>query len=153
VLVTGAGAASADYPDKPVEVVVPFTAGGGTDLIARLVADYLGQEVEPALLVVNKPGGGGVIGARAALNESRPDGYPALMDIHTTSSMLIGAWKTPPLKLEDRKFAARIVRDPMVFAVKTDAPSGSSRCSPRAASSTCPTCRPRRSRARRRTPS
>jgi tripartite-type tricarboxylate transporter receptor subunit TctC len=44
------------------------------------------------------------------------------MDIHTTSSMLIGAQKTPPLTLADRKYAARIVRDPMVFAVKADAP-------------------------------
>jgi tripartite-type tricarboxylate transporter receptor subunit TctC len=123
-LLAGAGgaAAQADYPNKPVEIVVPFTAGGGTDLIARLVADYLGKKWSQPLLVVNKPGGGGVIGARAALKESRPDGYTALMDIHTTSSMLIGAWKTPPLKLEDRKFAARIVRDPMVFAVKADAP-------------------------------
>jgi tripartite-type tricarboxylate transporter receptor subunit TctC len=118
----GAAAAQADYPNKPVEIVVPFTAGGGSDLIGRLVADYLGKKWSQPLLVVNKPGGGGVIGARAALKESRPDGYTALIDVHTLSSMLMGAWKTPPLKLEDRKFAARIVRDPMVFAVKADAP-------------------------------
>jgi tripartite-type tricarboxylate transporter receptor subunit TctC len=74
------------------------------------------------VLVVNKPGGGGIPGARAALKEARPDGYTALVDIHTTSSMLIGAWKTPPLTLADRKYAGRIVRDPMVFAVKADAP-------------------------------
>jgi tripartite-type tricarboxylate transporter receptor subunit TctC len=117
----GAGA-QGDYPNKPVEIVVPFTAGGGTDLVARLVADYLGKKWTQPLLVVNKPGGGGVIGARAALKEARPDGYTALMDIHTTSSMLIGAAKTPALKLDDRKFAARVVRDPMVFAVKADAP-------------------------------
>src|SRR5687767_15159759 len=117
----GAGA-QGDYPNKPVEIVVPFTAGGGTDLVGRLVADYLGKKWNQPLLVVNKPGGGGVIGARAALKEARPDGYTALMDIHTTSSMLIGAAKTPALKLDDRKFAARVVRDPMVFAVKADAP-------------------------------
>src|SRR5688572_28172430 len=123
LLAGAAGAAAqADYPNKPVEIVVPFTAGGGTDLIARLVADHLGKKWSQPLLVVNKPGGGGVIGARAALKESRADGYTALMDIHTTSSMLIGAWKTPPLKLEDRKFAARVVCDPMVFAVQADAP-------------------------------
>ena len=122
VAATGAASAQADYPNKPVEIVVPFTAGGGTDLVARLTADYIGKKWNQPILVVNKPGGGGVIGARAALKESRPDGYTALMDIHTTSSMLIGAWKTPPLKLEDRKFAGRVVRDPMVFAVKVDAP-------------------------------
>jgi tripartite-type tricarboxylate transporter receptor subunit TctC len=71
---------------------------------------------------VNKPGGGGIIGARAALKDARPDGYTALMDIHTTSSMHIGAWKAPQLALADRRYAGRIVRDPMVFAVKADAP-------------------------------
>lgn len=114
--------ARADYPDKPIEIVVPFVAGGGTDLIARLVADHLGKKWSQPILVVNKAGGGGVPGARAALKEARADGYTVLMDIHTTSSMLIGAQKTPPLTLADRKYAARIVRDPMVFAVKADAP-------------------------------
>jgi hypothetical protein len=61
-------------------------------------------------------------GARAALKEAKPDGYTVLMDIHTTAPMMIGASKTPPLTLADRKWAGRIVLDPMVFAVKTDAP-------------------------------
>jgi len=118
-----AGRATAQqYPTRPVEVVVPFSPGGGTDLIARAMADYLGKKWGRPLLVVNKPGGGGVIGARAALKEARPDGYTVLMDIHTTAPMMIGAWKTPPLTLADRKWAGRIVLDPMVFAVKADAP-------------------------------
>jgi tripartite-type tricarboxylate transporter receptor subunit TctC len=121
-IVLSAAPAHAEYPDKPIEIVVPFVAGGGTDLIARLVADHLGKKWSQPILVVNKPGGGGVPGARAALKEARADGYTVLMDIHTTSSMLIGAQKSPPLTLADRKYAARIVRDPMVFAVKADAP-------------------------------
>jgi len=115
-------ATAQDYPTKPVEIVVPFVAGGGTDLVSRLTADYLGKKWGQSLLVVNKPGGGGVIGARAALKEARADGYTALMDIHTTSSMLIASRPAPPLTLADRKYAGRIVRDPMVFAVKADAP-------------------------------
>ncbi|HET8577920.1 MAG TPA: tripartite tricarboxylate transporter substrate binding protein [Methylomirabilota bacterium] len=111
-----------EYPTKPVEIVVPFVPGGGTDLIARLVADYLGKKWGQPMLVVNKPGGGGIVGARAALKDARPDGYTVLIDIHTTSSMHMGAWKTPQLTLADRKYAARLVRDPMVFAVKADAP-------------------------------
>jgi tripartite-type tricarboxylate transporter receptor subunit TctC len=122
VLPAGGALAQSDYPTKGVEIVVPFAAGGGTDLISRLVADYMGKKWGKPMLVVNKPGGGGIVGARAALKEGRPDGYTMLMDIHTTSSMHIGAWKTPQLTLADRKYAARIVRDPMVFAVKTDAP-------------------------------
>jgi tripartite-type tricarboxylate transporter receptor subunit TctC len=122
VLSAGNARAQQDYPAKPVEIIVPFVAGGGTDLISRLVADYMGKRWGKPMLVVNKPGGGGIVGARAALKEARPDGYTVLMDIHTTSSMHIGAWKTPQLTLADRKYAARIVRDPMVFAVKVDAP-------------------------------
>jgi len=114
-------AVAQDYPTKPIEIIVAFTPGGGTDLIARLIADYLGKKWAQPILVVNKPGGGGIIGARAALKDSRPDGYTALMDIHTISSMHVGAWKTPQLTLADRKYAARVVRDPMVFAVKEDA--------------------------------
>lgn len=119
----GSGEAGAQqYPTRPVEIVVPFVPGGGTDLIARAMSDYLGKKWGRPLLVVNKPGGGGVIGARAALKDAKPDGYTVLVDIHTTASMMIGAWKTPPLTLADRKWAGRIVLDPMVFAVKTDAP-------------------------------
>jgi len=122
ILLAGPGDAGAQaYPTRPVEIVVPFVPGGGTDLIARATSDYLGKKWGQPLLVVNKPGGGGAIGARAALKEAKPDGYTVLMDIHTTAPMMIGAWKTPPLTLADRKWAGRIVLDPMVFAVKADA--------------------------------
>jgi tripartite-type tricarboxylate transporter receptor subunit TctC len=123
VLVAPAGVpAQQDYPNRAIEIVVPFVPGGGTDLTARLISDYLGKKWGQPLLVVNKPGGGGIIGARAALKESKPDGYTVLIDIHTTSSMHIGAFKAPQLTLADRKYAARVVRDPMVFAVNADAP-------------------------------
>jgi tripartite-type tricarboxylate transporter receptor subunit TctC len=118
----GGLAAAQQYPARGVEIVVPFVPGGGTDLIARATADYLGKKWGQPMLVVNKPGGGGVIGARAALKEARPDGHTVLMDIHTTAPMMIGAWKSPPVTLADRKWAGRIVLDPMVFAVKADAP-------------------------------
>ncbi len=122
LLATAVGVGAQEYPTKPVELIVPFVPGGGTDLVARLAADYLAKKWGQPMLVVNKPGGGGVPGARAALKEARPDGYTVLVDIHTTSSMLVGAWKVPPLTLADRKYAGRLVLDPMVFVVKTDAP-------------------------------
>ena len=122
LMLTAVPTASAQYPEKPVEIVVPYVAGGGTDLIARLTADYLGKKWNAPILVVNKPGGGGIPAARAALKESRSDGYTVLMDIHTLSSMHIAAFKQPQITLADRKYAGRIVRDPMVFAVKADAP-------------------------------
>jgi tripartite-type tricarboxylate transporter receptor subunit TctC len=122
VLAAAVAPAAAEYPEKPVEIVVPYVAGGGTDLVARLAADYLGKKWNSPILVVNKPGGGGIPAARAALKDSRPDGYTVLMDIHTLSSMHLAAFKQPQITLADRKYAGRIVRDPMVFAVKADAP-------------------------------
>ncbi len=123
VLGLGPGPVAAqEYPTRAIELIVPFVPGGGTDLIGRLAADHLTKKWGQPVLVVNKAGGGGVPGARAALKDAKPDGYTVLVDIHTTSSMLIGAWKTPPLTLADRKYAGRIVLDPMVFVVKTDAP-------------------------------
>ena len=115
-------AAAQQYPTRRVEIVVPFVPGGGTDLIARATAKYLEKKWGQPLIVVNKPGGGGVIGTRAVLKDARPDGYTVLMDNVTTASLVIAAWKSPPLTLADRKWAGRIVLDPFVFAVKADAP-------------------------------
>ena len=72
--------ARAEYPGKPIEIVVPFVAGGCTDLVSRRVADWIGKKWKQPVVVVNKAGGGGLPGARAALKESRPDGYAILMD-------------------------------------------------------------------------
>lgn len=65
----------AEYPERPIQVVVPYSAGGSTDLSMRLLADSFKRNVPGATMVIrNQPGGGGSIGASAALH-SRPDGY------------------------------------------------------------------------------
>lgn len=78
--------AQADYPSKPVRIVVPYAAGGGTDALARIVAKnmttYLGQSV----LVDNKPGGGTAIGA-SEIARAAPDGYNLLWGDNTTFSL------------------------------------------------------------------
>ena len=72
-------AAAQQYPTRRVEIVVPFAPGGGTDLIARATAKYLEKKWGQPLVVVNKPGGSVVIGARSVLNDellAQPLGEP-----------------------------------------------------------------------------
>ena len=78
--------AAQDYPTKPVEMVVPFGPGGGTDLTARAIADVCTKYLGQPLVVINKPGASGIIGSQYALN-SKPDGYTMLMvgGSHTVS--------------------------------------------------------------------
>lgn len=73
-----AGPAAAQYPDKPVRLVVPFTAGGSPDTTARRVAQRLTQELKQQFIVENRPGAAGNIGAETVAR-SAPDGYTLMM--------------------------------------------------------------------------
>jgi tripartite-type tricarboxylate transporter receptor subunit TctC len=79
--------AMADYPDRPLRVIVPFAAGGATDVIARTVAQAMSVRLGQSIVVENKAGANGNIGGAAAAR-SEPDGYTLLM---ATSSHAINA--------------------------------------------------------------
>src|SRR5437899_10114254 len=83
---TASAQAPADFPNRPVKIVVPFAAGGPTDVVARILADLLtarwnGQSV----VIENRPGAGTIV-ATAAVGKSAPDGYTMLIG---TNSFLI----------------------------------------------------------------
>jgi tripartite-type tricarboxylate transporter receptor subunit TctC len=84
-LVAGGVAAQGAYPSKPIRLIVPFTAGSGTDIIARTVGDVMSKSMGQPLLIDNKPGAGGTIGA-AQVAKSEPDGYTVL--IHSSGHAL-----------------------------------------------------------------
>jgi tripartite-type tricarboxylate transporter receptor subunit TctC len=91
LLTTGAAPAQkAEWPSKPVRMLVPFGAGGAADVTARLFADHLGQSFGQQFVVENRTGGGGLIGA-LALARSEPDGYTlgsGGMSVHVLAAAL-----------------------------------------------------------------
>lgn len=76
------GAAAQSYPTRPVTIIVPYAAGGGTDLLARMVAQKLEQRLGKSFIVENRPGGGTVIAA-LAVAKAPADGYTLLMGTST----------------------------------------------------------------------
>jgi tripartite-type tricarboxylate transporter receptor subunit TctC len=109
----------AAYPEKSVSVIVPFPPGGRTDLTARLVAQHLPKHLGQPAVVVNKPGAGGVLGAKEVASAS-PDGYTLGM---FSTAVVTAQYTVPtPTNLKDYAAIAVVNVDPMALAVKSDAP-------------------------------
>lgn len=86
MLCAPAAFAQADYPSKPVRIVVPYAAGGGTDAVARVVAKSMTTHLGQTVLVDNKPGSGTAIGA-SEVARAAPDGYTLLWGDNTTFAL------------------------------------------------------------------
>ncbi|HET7347987.1 MAG TPA: tripartite tricarboxylate transporter substrate binding protein [Acidobacteriaceae bacterium] len=73
-LALGTATPSQAYPDRPIQVIVPYPAGGGTDIVARTLASEIEKELGTSINVVNRGGGGGIVGT-SAVARAQPDGY------------------------------------------------------------------------------
>ncbi len=113
-------AAAQTYPAGPIDVIVPFAPGGGTDLTARVFAEALLNKWRKAVNVVNKPGGNLVIGTNYVM-QAAPDGYTILLDGGSSSSLQT-IMPNLPYKVENRTFLACGSAMPAVYVVKADSP-------------------------------
>jgi tripartite-type tricarboxylate transporter receptor subunit TctC len=80
------------YPNRPLKLVVPLPPGGGADIVARLIADRLGRRLGQQVLIENRGGGSGTIGA-AEVAHANPDGYTLLLGTATTHAIIISLVK------------------------------------------------------------
>jgi tripartite-type tricarboxylate transporter receptor subunit TctC len=113
--------ADAAYPNHPVRWIVPYTAGGATDVLSRLICQHLSERLGQTFVVENKPGAGSNIGTQAVIN-SPPDGYTLLL---TSTANAINASFDPSLPYDFDKDivpVAGVARIPLVLVVNNDLP-------------------------------
>ena len=119
-LVAGPAVAQArDFPNKPIELVVPFQPGGGTDALARAFADATRKHMPQSVVIVNKPGASGAIGWQDVIN-AKPDGYRlAVVTVELTTLPHMGLAK---FTYDDLTPIARLNADQAAITVRADAP-------------------------------
>lgn len=111
--------AASDFPQKDITLIVPWAAGGGTDLVARQIAALMEKETGKTVVVINKPGGGGLIGFQT-LAAAKPDGYTLGL---TTNSMLLQKYAS--VNFLDYKALNHFImvnEDPAALTVPANAP-------------------------------
>ncbi|UHD46756.1 tripartite tricarboxylate transporter substrate binding protein [Aureimonas altamirensis] len=112
-------AAQSDFPQRPIQMIVPWGAGGGTDAVGRIVATLLQQELGVPINVVNRTGGSGVVGHSAIAN-ARPDGYTiGIMTIEIDMMHWMGLTQ---MTYEDFDILAMMNADPAGLMVSADSP-------------------------------
>ena len=124
-LATTPALADEPYPSKPIKLVAGFPPGGPTDIIARVIAQGLGKELNGTVIVDNRAGAGGVIGADAVA-KSRPDGYTLLVAVE--SSQTRGQALNPTLsydQLKDFAYVRNVAKQRNLVVVNPDVPVNS----------------------------
>lgn len=125
VAIAGLQPALAQYPDRPVTVIVPFPPGGASDVTARIVSPKLSERLGQSVVIDNKAGANGAIGA-VALKQAKPDGYTLLIGsigVFGINPALFKDLRYDPLK--DFDLLSVIVRTPNVLVANPDFPANS----------------------------
>ncbi len=115
-------AAAEKFPTKPIEVVVPFAAGGSTDVLARLVAKYAPKYFDKPLVIIDKPGGGGVTGTEGVVRSS-PDGYTLYLGYGSGHDLVMPHFQKLPYEtFKDLIPVCRLSVHSIVMIIRSDAP-------------------------------
>ncbi len=112
--------AHAEYPVKPINVIVPWGAGGDSDLTTRVWADAVEKEIGRPVVVINKAGGGGVIGTTFVAN-SKPDGY-TLINAGLSNVLVTPNFSKVTYDFDSFKPVVKFTAVPLGICVKTDSP-------------------------------
>jgi tripartite-type tricarboxylate transporter receptor subunit TctC len=110
---------AADYPSGPVELVVPWAAGGGTDSVARFIGSQLAEKLDTQVNVVNRDGGGGVVGHSAIANGPTDGSQIGMATVEITMMHWQGLTE---INHEDLTFISQVNLDPAGITVAADAP-------------------------------
>jgi len=110
---------AAEFPDKEVQIVIPWAAGGATDLIFRALAATTGKYLGKAVVVVNKAGGAGAVGY-TEVAQAKPDGYTLVSAI--TPLTILPHQVTTAFTYKSFDPVINVVKDPGMFLVRSDAP-------------------------------
>ena len=116
-------AAQSDYPNRPVKLVVGFAPGGSTDIVARIVAQRLGEKLGQTVIVENKAGAGGTIGADSVA-KAAPDGYTLTLGTTSTHAIAAGAYsKLPYDPVKDFTHISLVAITPYLLVVNPALPA------------------------------
>lgn len=119
LLAAGPAIAQSDFPNKPIELVVPFQPGGGTDALARSFADATRKHTTQSMIIVNKPGASGSIGWQDVMH-AKPDGYRlAVITVELATLAHMGIGK---VTADDLQPIAQLNADSAAITVRADAP-------------------------------
>ena len=123
VTLAACSAALAEYPDKPVTIVVPFAAGGPTDKVARDLAEALRKPLNATIVIENATGAGGTLGA-GKVAKAAPDGYTLLLH-HIGMATTTALYRNPTFKpLEDFEYLGLVNEVPMTIVGRPGLPDG-----------------------------